>query len=784
MCFCPSQVDVNTADVLWALITTSGGECERVITERTTHLICPTTSGEKYRFAAVHERIKIVLPEWVFDCAKRNELVDEANYHPKDLLEPLSEEKDSGAAQAIQNLAATLKLEAQQLVERNQQNHYTMNQFSGNFAQAKANTIQEPSSPLVPLDPSRFRELVEKQQVATHQMQQSMMLPMQQQSQASVSQQHPRTMNTVRNSGMESYVVMDSQSMAPQHFQQKVVPQYSPQMQSQQRFWFPSSPQVYTQRTQQQIQVQQQQIQVQQQMVQSQSQPQHSPAYGTLVRMPQTGQVQNQRVTMISTPSQSMSNDGSLSSPSACPSPLGSPNQPMTPQQQQHMFSSAAVAQQQSPGVYCHQVPVQFHQQPMMQQQQQQYASQQQHLPQSKAYQQATSAQPPHHAPHHVQNFRNNSQPRQNIMLSSVPTASRPMQSPSQGQRMVMLPSRYSPSGQNNGSYPSPVGSAQQSQQNKGTAVFAMNSQMQQSQVCAQQQQQQPPPQMQNYEFQQMNSNMSQNSESPHYHGNSSQNNQQNAFLASSMSPSPMAQQRSNSQTVPARYVNVTHGMTTHITAQSQQQPPPQSSYGGAKGLPPPSYGRVTYQPQAQRFTHQSPGCSVQLTQPRQTIRQQSVHRPQKLLQQQQQQQHNSGFESLPQAYRAAPVVQQQKQQQAGGGRGVQTFAIGRGNGSAGVFSAIQQQVTLQEQASDVQKIKFYGHDPNLNVPSDYCLVGCVFLIVDYDRTLDQKEVSEWRIVIAQHGGDVETLYSNKCTHIVCESLRHPVVQQVKLWSS
>ncbi|KAL1237049.1 PAX-interacting protein [Trichinella pseudospiralis] len=74
--------------------------------------------------------------------------------------------------------------------------------------------------------------------------------------------------------------------------------------------------------------------------------------------------------------------------------------------------------------------------------------------------------------------------------------------------------------------------------------------------------------------------------------------------------------------------------------------------------------------------------------------------------------------------------------------------------------------------------VQFFGHDPRVDVPPELCLVGCVFLIVDYERTLDQKEVSDWRIVINLHGGDVEIMYSTKCTHVVCESLRHPVVQQ------
>jgi hypothetical protein len=57
--------------------------------------------------------------------------------------------------------------------------------------------------------------------------------------------------------------------------------------------------------------------------------------------------------------------------------------------------------------------------------------------------------------------------------------------------------------------------------------------------------------------------------------------------------------------------------------------------------------------------------------------------------------------------------------------------------------------------------------------------MGCVFLIVDYDRVLDQKQISDWRVVIALHGGEVESVYSDRCTHVITESVRHPVVQQV-----
>uniref|UniRef100_A0A131Z066 PAX-interacting protein 1 n=1 Tax=Rhipicephalus appendiculatus TaxID=34631 RepID=A0A131Z066_RHIAP len=75
-------------------------------------------------------------------------------------------------------------------------------------------------------------------------------------------------------------------------------------------------------------------------------------------------------------------------------------------------------------------------------------------------------------------------------------------------------------------------------------------------------------------------------------------------------------------------------------------------------------------------------------------------------------------------------------------------------------------------------EVHFYGHDPRTQVPTEMCLVGCVFCIVDYDRLYDSSEILKWKKVIMQRGGEVEEVYSPRCTHVICETQRSAVVQQ------
>ncbi|KAH6934006.1 hypothetical protein HPB50_019399 [Hyalomma asiaticum] len=75
-------------------------------------------------------------------------------------------------------------------------------------------------------------------------------------------------------------------------------------------------------------------------------------------------------------------------------------------------------------------------------------------------------------------------------------------------------------------------------------------------------------------------------------------------------------------------------------------------------------------------------------------------------------------------------------------------------------------------------EVHFYGHDPRTQVPTEMCLVGCVFCIVDYDRVYEPSEILKWKKVIMQRGGEVEEIYSPRCTHVICDTQRSTVVQQ------
>lgn len=74
---------------------------------------------------------------------------------------------------------------------------------------------------------------------------------------------------------------------------------------------------------------------------------------------------------------------------------------------------------------------------------------------------------------------------------------------------------------------------------------------------------------------------------------------------------------------------------------------------------------------------------------------------------------------------------------------------------------------------------RFFGHNPNLKLPPDKCLLGCIFLIVEYDRCPDTiKDVPTWKQIILDHGGEIEPSYTLRLTHILCQTQKHPLVQQ------
>lgn len=72
------------------------------------------------------------------------------------------------------------------------------------------------------------------------------------------------------------------------------------------------------------------------------------------------------------------------------------------------------------------------------------------------------------------------------------------------------------------------------------------------------------------------------------------------------------------------------------------------------------------------------------------------------------------------------------------------------------------------------------------------CLVGCFFVVIEHEKVLvDRLDVQEIGAVVRLHGGEIEfgvraynSVNSDRVTHVICESMRHPLVQQVMRFSA
>ena len=92
-------------------------------------------------------------------------------------------------------------------------------------------------------------------------------------------------------------------------------------------------------------------------------------------------------------------------------------------------------------------------------------------------------------------------------------------------------------------------------------------------------------------------------------------------------------------------------------------------------------------------------------------------------------------------------------------------------------FPAGAQQ-PMQAQVQPPQQHQLFGHEPGVKIPDGLCLLGCVFLIVDYQRTVPTAEIQKWVKLMNAKGAEVESTYSPRVTHVLCETSRSPVVQQ------
>jgi len=65
-------------------------------------------------------------------------------------------------------------------------------------------------------------------------------------------------------------------------------------------------------------------------------------------------------------------------------------------------------------------------------------------------------------------------------------------------------------------------------------------------------------------------------------------------------------------------------------------------------------------------------------------------------------------------------------------------------------------------------------------LPPDLCLLGCIFVIVDYQDMEEAKHLPEWRKVITQYGGEIEESLNARVTHVLANNQKSAVAMQAR----
>nr|SVE73424.1 EOG090X027U [Daphnia atkinsoni] len=86
----------------------------------------------------------------------------------------------------------------------------------------------------------------------------------------------------------------------------------------------------------------------------------------------------------------------------------------------------------------------------------------------------------------------------------------------------------------------------------------------------------------------------------------------------------------------------------------------------------------------------------------------------------------------------------------------------------------IRRDFPVQQQ----QQQQLHSHEPGVKLPEHLCLLGCIVLIVDYQRSVPSAELLQWTKLMSSRGAEIETMYSPRITHLLCETSRSAVAQQ------
>merc|ERR1719319_2065666 len=76
-----------------------------------------------------------------------------------------------------------------------------------------------------------------------------------------------------------------------------------------------------------------------------------------------------------------------------------------------------------------------------------------------------------------------------------------------------------------------------------------------------------------------------------------------------------------------------------------------------------------------------------------------------------------------------------------------------------------------------IRQQQFVGHAIETRLPPDLCLLGCIFVITDYQTSEESVYLEDWRKVITQYGGELEETLSPRVTHLLCKTQKSDLAQ-------
>nr|SVE74992.1 EOG090X027U [Daphnia dolichocephala] len=123
-------------------------------------------------------------------------------------------------------------------------------------------------------------------------------------------------------------------------------------------------------------------------------------------------------------------------------------------------------------------------------------------------------------------------------------------------------------------------------------------------------------------------------------------------------------------------------------------------------------------------------------------------------------------------------VTNQPQQQQPRVGMGVAVPFNGVRMPAPGAGTVIPGQPVMRREFPVQQQQQLHSHEPGVKLPEHLCLLGCIVLIVDYQRSVPSSELLQWTKLMSSRGAEIETMYSPRITHLLCETSRSAVAQQ------